>query len=133
MQGGERRSIATRAHAVLSYTAAVVLLAGVAADTAGLALHRTSLWAAGSHLVTAGIALAIIAALAGAFALSRRRGIAIHSAAALLAILLLALARWVRGHPEVQPDPPIFAAEIVAAVIVLMLLRGGRSLSESGR
>lgn len=119
-------------HAVLSHAAAALVLAAIALDAAGLAADETRLWSAGAHLLAAGILLAIAAALTRAVAhralprpLARRRA-AIHGILTATAILLLALARWVRGHPEVRPDAPIFAAELVAGVTLLALRRRGR-------
>jgi uncharacterized membrane protein len=127
-----RGSLPNRMHAVLSYAAAAFVLAGVVLDASGLAAAETRLWAAGARLVAAGCVLAIPAALTGVAAqrsfprTPARRSATVHGILTVAAVLLLALARWVRGHPEVRPDPPIFVAEVVAGVALLALLRRGR-------
>ncbi|MEX0891529.1 MAG: hypothetical protein WEB88_05105 [Gemmatimonadota bacterium] len=37
------------------------------------------------------------------------------------ALILLALSRWIRGHPAVPPDPPVVAAEALALVLLLVV------------
>ena len=114
-------------HAFLSHFPTAFLIGGTAFDAGGLALARPLWWIAGAHLIYAGVATGAIAALAGfadhlalpAGSPERRRS-ATHAALNLTALALFALARWVRGHPEIPPDPPIIAAEALAAVLVLI-------------
>ena len=120
MQGGQRNSTTTRAHTVLARIAAAILVVAIVADAAGLLTNRVVLWAAGARLITVAVALAALALVAGVIA--RRLG-AWRITGCALAIFLLAVARYVRGHPEVRPDPPIFLAEIVAGLALLGLLR----------
>ena len=114
-------------HNVPGIGAAALLVAAPPLDLVGLAVGRTGVWEAGAHALTAGV-LAGLAAVALGFAPYRalpapspaRRRSARHAAIALFAIALAAIARWVRGHPEVPPDLPIVGAECVAAAVILI-------------
>lgn len=120
---------------LLMVAAAVLLWAVLAADVAGVALQRPALWTAGAHLALPGVALGVaggagwlaprLAPARGTGAGSRGRG---PKLAFALALALFALARWVRGHPAVPPDPPVIGVEAIgAALLALALTRSRRS------
>lgn len=109
---------------------AALLGAALAGDLTGLAFQRPALWIAAAHLALAGVVLGVAGA-AARLALrlapraaaepfgSGRRGFALAAALALFA-----LARWVRGHPAVPPDPPVIGAEMIG--VALLALAHGR-------
>ncbi|MGH7504564.1 MAG: hypothetical protein ACRELX_02895 [Longimicrobiales bacterium] len=120
------RDVVGRAVAAMRRLPGILLVAGAALDLIGRAVTVEMLWVAGAHLLTAGVLLAIPAAivvLAAHFRLprysvARRRA----TWAAVLngtAVAVFALARWLRGHPEIPPDPPILAAEVIAALVMV--------------
>jgi uncharacterized membrane protein len=131
-----RDSAAKRAHALVGYTLAALVTAAVAADVAGIAAGAVVGWVIGAHLLTASLVVAVPAALPGLLrhrTLPRSRGrrrSAVHGILVFAPLFLLALARWLRGHPEVPPDPPILAAELVAAVLVAGGVVAGRRIGE---
>jgi uncharacterized membrane protein len=114
-------------HNVPGIAAAALLVAAPPLDLVGLTVGRTGIWEAGAHALTVGVVTGIAAAALGfapyravpAHSPARRRS-ARHAAVALFAIALAALARWVRGHPEVPPDLPIVGAECMAAAVILI-------------
>jgi uncharacterized membrane protein len=106
----------------------LLLLAGaLALDTVGALALRPSLWVAGHYLTFAGV-VAGLAAVAARL-LVRRRGAPSRGAsrwraagyllASLAGLALFALAWWLRGHPEVAPDPGILVFEATAMALLL--------------
>ncbi|MDQ3389389.1 MAG: hypothetical protein M3483_07800 [Gemmatimonadota bacterium] len=120
---------ADRVHRALRILTATVLAAALTFDLLGIALEREGMWTAGHSLLTAGIALALFAVgLRGLLASQRyapgwRRTVLLP----LLPISLLALARWVRGAPEVAPDPPVLLAEALGVILLAISWQWGRA------
>jgi uncharacterized membrane protein len=106
---------------LLTGVPAVLLCAALTADLAGVALRRPALWSVAAHLALAGVVLGVLGAAAW-LRLSGRSGW--RGLALALALALFALARWVRGHPAVPPDPPVIGAEVIG--IALLALAHGR-------
>lgn len=99
-------------------------------DVLGRALDRPALWTTGAHLAIAGIAFALIAAVPGFLDYlytvppnsSGKTRATKHMAVNLTAVVLFALATYVRGAAGVAPDPVILAVEAIA---VGLLVSGG--------
>jgi hypothetical protein len=111
----------------LALFAGIAALTSAVADVAGLRLDRPGLWVAGAGLllVAAGLGAAAVGAslLRPVRADRRRPADRLATGAAVLAVPLLGLARWVRGHPEVAPDPPLVAAAVFGAALLGGLAR----------
>lgn len=112
----------------LTAAAAACLAVAVVMDGGGLAGGQVQLWTVGAWLHLAAAVLAPTALVVGAarLVLPARGGAPRRLVAPLAALAvagsLLALGRWIRGHPAVPPDPPILAAEIAALLVLLLAL-----------
>lgn len=104
------------------------LLGAFAFDVLGVWLNRPALWTTGAHLAFVGVIAGLVAAVPGivdyvytvpprSTGKSRARKHGLVNAGALL---LFALARWVRGDAAVQPDVPLLAAEGIGAGLLLI-------------
>jgi nitrite reductase/ring-hydroxylating ferredoxin subunit/uncharacterized membrane protein len=99
-------------------------------DVLGRALDRPALWTTGAHLAVAGIAFALIAAVPGFLDYrytvppnsSGKTRATKHMAVNLTAVVLFALATYVRGAAGVAPDPVVL---VVEAIAVGLLIAGG--------
>lgn len=119
-------------HAVPALVSAGCLIAAPILDLVGRVSGWSGLWTAGSHVLSAGAVVGVVAVASGGLAhralpkaSAARRRSARHAALTFVALALLMLARWVRGHPGVPPDPPVVAAEAIAAGLVLIASVGG--------
>lgn len=137
-----RRGRDTPAPAVIPLT---VLACAFLANVLGAALHEPRLWTAGAHAETVGVAvgsLALLPAAAGWLGLARgargrrRRaaGVTLHAAA----LVLFALARWVRGSAKVSPDPATLLVQGIGIVLLALAAwpgrrTGDRTVRERGR
>ncbi len=94
----------------------------------GVWLDRPTLWTTGAHLAVAGVIAGLIAAVPGIIdyvytvpprstGKSRARK---HALVNVSAIVLFALARWVRGDATLQPDLPLLGAEGIGVGLLLM-------------
>jgi hypothetical protein len=112
------RARATAANAA-SAVAAVALGAVIVWDLAGAAGALPERWPVASHaLLAAAIAAATAAVLIRV--LRTRSGSASHPLITLteLAATGALLGAWLlRGHPEIPPDPPLIAVQVVAAFV----------------
>jgi uncharacterized membrane protein/nitrite reductase/ring-hydroxylating ferredoxin subunit len=98
------------------------LTGAFAFDLLGVLLDRPSWWATGAHLLLAGIAMALLAAVPGAIdyfytvpsGSSGKRRATKHALANLSAVALLALVYWLRGDTSVAPDPVLLGVEAIA-------------------
>lgn len=96
------------------------------ADAVGRLLGSVELWTVGGYLSLAGIAAGIAAAVPGLVDYrytvppdgSARRRARKHGWVNGSALLLFALARWVRGDAAVAPDPPLLALEALGAALL---------------
>lgn len=113
--------------------ALLVLTSAYLANLLGVALHEEWLWTAAAHAETAGVAIGTLAALlaaaarvrlpAGARDPGRRRwGASLH----VLALVLFALARWVRGSARVSPDPAIVLVQGIGLALLALAAWAGR-------
>jgi hypothetical protein len=116
--------------------AAGCVAAALLLDATGLALDAASLWRVGSWLhfaavvlASAGLVVAGVRWLAVVAGADSRGGLA-SLAALAAACALLAIGRWIRGHPAVPPDPPIlFAAGCALLLLLLGMLPYGTAAS----
>jgi uncharacterized membrane protein len=115
----------------------LLLLAGaLAVDVAGALTLWPPLWVAGYYLTLAGVVAGLAAVAARLLARRRaappRGGSGWRAAGYLLAglagLALFALAWWLRGHPEVAPDPGILVFEATALALLLAGAWLGRTL-----
>jgi nitrite reductase/ring-hydroxylating ferredoxin subunit/uncharacterized membrane protein len=93
-------------------------------DILGVWLNRPPLWTTGSHLALAGVITGVIAAIPGLIdyiytvppnSTGKKRATK-HMAVNLTAIVLFALAWWLRGDAAVQPDTVILGVEGLATI-----------------
>lgn len=99
-------------------------------DVLGRALDRQALWATGAHLAWAGVIMALVAAVPGFIdylgtvpprSTGKQRATR-HMLVNLSAVVLFALAGFVRGAAAVPPDPVIL---VVEAGALALLFAGG--------
>jgi hypothetical protein len=94
----------------------VLLNAAVLADVAGVLAGAPTAWAAGGRLLPVGLLAGVLVLFGRIY----RRVLGYSNRGRLPSLFgslsLLVLALWLRGHAEVQPDPPLLAAEILGAV-----------------
>jgi MYXO-CTERM domain-containing protein len=106
----------TRVRRGVGIAAAVLLTAAAVWDLVGGAGILPAWWPRVSHaLAGAGIAAACLAIFIRT--MQRRRGVPGGSGATaveLLAVGLFLVARMLRGHAEIPPDPPIVGGQLVA-------------------
>jgi nitrite reductase/ring-hydroxylating ferredoxin subunit/uncharacterized membrane protein len=97
-------------------------------DVLGVWLNRPTLWTTGAHLAVAGVLAGLLAAVPGIIdyrytvpprstGKARARK---HALVNVSAIVLFALARWMRGDATVQPDTLLLGAEGLGAGLLLM-------------
>lgn len=97
-------------------------------DVLGVWLDGPALWTTGAHLAVAGVIAGLVAAIPGIIdyvytvpprstGKSRARKHALVNGSALV---LFALARWIRGDATVQPDALLLGAEGLGAGLLLM-------------
>lgn len=93
-------------------------------DILGVWLNRPPLWTTGAHLALAGVITGVIAAIPGFIdyiytvppnSTGKKRATK-HMAVNLTAIVLFALAWWLRGDAAVQPDTVILGVEGLATI-----------------
>lgn len=109
-----------RAGDILTLAATVLLSAGLVADVTGKLADVPRLWTAGGLLLGAGL---IAGAAAWIFQLSGSRG---GRTAFTSALLLILVARWLRGTAAVSPDPPLLAAECIGVLLAWLAVRRRR-------
>lgn len=99
-------------------------------DVAGVLVDAPSLWTTGAHLALAGVVTGLIAAIPGLVdfiysvppnSSGKKRAVK-HMVSMISAMLVFALARWLRGDSTNAPDRILL---IVEAVGVLALVIGG--------
>jgi len=102
-------------------------------DAVGLGSGVAAFWntASGLHLAAAVVTsmtlvLALMRWLARA-AVGAPGGPRAPLAGLAMALVLLAVSRWIRGHPAVPPDLPVVAAEALALVFLLVVYVRSRS------
>ena len=93
---------------------AAVLLALII-DAAGLLLDAAALHRAGAQLAQLAIALGALAWIARMMSPTTRRGLVLW----LIGLLMLALARWVRGSAAVPPDAPLVGLQVLGCALLL--------------
>lgn len=129
MVSGMRTTAASDVPRILTGVAAACAGAAACVDLVGLAAGSAAIWGVGSwlHLGAAavlGLALVAAGGLAAMRVAHRRSpGVAPRAVVAVLAFTLLALGRWIRGHPGVPPDLPIVVATAVAAALLIAVAR----------
>jgi nitrite reductase/ring-hydroxylating ferredoxin subunit/uncharacterized membrane protein len=102
------------------------LIGALLFDVAGVLWQRPSLWITATHLTTAGIVLALVAAVPGAIDYFRsvppestgKKRATRHALANLSAVALYALARWLRGDPGADPGVVALGLEAVGAALL---------------
>jgi hypothetical protein len=109
-----------------SLAAAAAALLAASADLGAWLLHSPAppfTPARWTHVLMGGaIAVTCISAACGILSGARQRG---PTAVQLLAAGLLLAAWRLRGHPTIPPDPPLIAAEVLGAVMLLAAQRWG--------
>ncbi len=99
-------------------------------DLLGRLFGWESLWTTGAHLALAGIGMALVAAVPGVIdyvytvppnSSGKRRGTK-HAGVSLSAVVLFAVAWWIRGAADLPPSPLILLME---AIGVGLLTAGG--------
>ncbi len=114
-------------HPVLVPFPLAFLLGAFIFDAIGLASATPGWYTAGKYLAGAGLVMGLAAAIPGLidylFTIppdsSGKRHARRHMLLNVAALLLFALAFWVRGGPGVPPDPPILALELVGAGLLV--------------
>ncbi len=99
-------------------------------DLAGVFMNARSLWTTGAHLALAGVATGVVAAMPGLVDFiytvppnsSGRKRAFRHMLSMVSAMVIFALARWLRGDAVNQPDAIVLALE---ALGVITLMVGG--------
>jgi nitrite reductase/ring-hydroxylating ferredoxin subunit/uncharacterized membrane protein len=117
-------------HAALIPFPFAFLTAAFVFDVLGRWLDRPAFWTTGAYLAMAGIAFALVAAVPGfidyLFTVppnsSGKKRATKHMIVNLSAVVLFALATYVRGTAGVAPDPVIL---VVEAAAVALLISGG--------
>jgi nitrite reductase/ring-hydroxylating ferredoxin subunit/uncharacterized membrane protein len=115
-------------HAMLIPFPLAFLVGAFAADVAGTLLEIPGLWVTAWYLAIAGVAGGLVAAVPGLTdylftvppSSSARKRATRHMLVNVLAIALFALAWFVRGAPEIPPDPAILLIEGVGVVLLTM-------------
>lgn len=103
------------------------LIGGFVADLGGRVLDWPELWTAGAYLVVAGIAAGLLAAVPGIIDYrytvppesSGKKRARKHALVNVSALVIFAVARWVRGDAAVAPDPPILVLEALGAGLLI--------------
>ncbi|HUF30874.1 MAG TPA: DUF2231 domain-containing protein [Gemmatimonadaceae bacterium] len=113
-------------HAMLIPFPFAFLGGAFAFDLAGRWLGEPALWTTGAHLARAGIAFAMLAAIPGFIDYlgtvppnsSGKSRATKHMVVNLSAVVLFALAAFVRGSPGVAPDPVVLGVEAAAFALL---------------
>jgi nitrite reductase/ring-hydroxylating ferredoxin subunit/uncharacterized membrane protein len=103
------------------------LIGALLADLAGRIFDVAQLWTVGAYLAIAGIVAGLLAAIPGIIDYrytvppesSGKRRARKHALVNVSALVLFAIARWVRGAPGVPPDLPVLALEAIGAGLLL--------------
>jgi uncharacterized membrane protein/nitrite reductase/ring-hydroxylating ferredoxin subunit len=98
------------------------------ADVIGYLYPLPGLWAAATYATMAGVAMALVAAVPGLIDYlyvvpprsSARRRATWHAVANVGALAVFALALWIRGGPEIPPDPALLVIEAAGVVLLTM-------------
>lgn len=106
------------------------LVGAFVADVIGYLYEVPGLWAAATYATMAGVATALVAAVPGfvdyLYVLpprsSGRRRATKHMLANLGAVALFGLAWWIRGGPQIPPDPALL---VIEGAGVVLLMAGG--------
>jgi nitrite reductase/ring-hydroxylating ferredoxin subunit/uncharacterized membrane protein len=106
------------------------LVGAFVADVLGYVYMVPGLWATATYATLAGVVTALVAAVPGfvdyVYVLpprsSGRRRATKHMLVNLGAVALFALAGWIRGGPEIPPDPALLVIE--GAGVVLLMIGG---------
>jgi nitrite reductase/ring-hydroxylating ferredoxin subunit/uncharacterized membrane protein len=104
------------------------LIGGFLADLVGRIFGWQELWTVGGYLVVAGIFAGLLAAIPGIIDYrytvppesSGKKRARKHALVNVSALVIFALARWVRGDAAVAPDPPILVLEAIGAGLLLL-------------
>lgn len=99
--------------AVIAGAATILLLAATALDVSALLRRSTPVLHIVSYYLLPLAWGTLLALLLFRPVLAAPRRSALADGAV---VLLLALAWWLRGHPEVMPDPPLVAVQIASAL-----------------
>lgn len=99
-------------------------------DLAGVLMNARSLWTTGAHLALAGVATGVVAAMPGLVDFiytvppnsSGKKRAFRHMLSMVSAMVMFALARWLRGDAANQPDAILLGLE---ALGVITLMVGG--------
>jgi uncharacterized membrane protein/nitrite reductase/ring-hydroxylating ferredoxin subunit len=102
------------------------LTGAVAFDIAGRLADWPSWWTTGGYLAIAGIAAALLAAVPGVVDYlytvpprsSGKTRATRHMSANLSAVVLFAVACWIRGAPDARPEPLVLGVEIVGVMLL---------------
>lgn len=97
-------------------------------DVAGVWLDRQSLWTTGAHLAVAGVLFGLIAAVPGLIDFiytvpprsTGKSRAAKHGIINGSALVLFALARWLRGDASIQPETVLLGAEALGAGLLVI-------------
>ncbi len=90
-------------------------------------LGRESLWTTGGHLAVAGVIAGLIVAVPGLVDFvytvpprsTGKKRARRHAIVNVSALLLFALARWLRGSAAIEPEPLLLGVEGIGAVLLL--------------
>jgi nitrite reductase/ring-hydroxylating ferredoxin subunit/uncharacterized membrane protein len=103
------------------------LIGALLADLAGRVFDVAQLWTVGAYLALAGIVAGLLAAVPGIIDYrytvppesSGKRRARKHALVNVSALVLFAIARWVRGAPGVPPDTPVLVLEAIGAGLLI--------------
>jgi nitrite reductase/ring-hydroxylating ferredoxin subunit/uncharacterized membrane protein len=104
------------------------LVGAFAADFVGYLHPLPGLWAAATYATMAGLAMGLLAAVPGVIDYfyvvpprsSGRRRATWHALVNVGALAVFGLALWIRGGPEIPPDPALLAIEGFGVVLLAM-------------
>lgn len=114
-------------HAALVHFPVAFLLGAALLDLAGLVIDVPSWWHPVSYvMVIGGVGTALLAAIPGFIdffytvppASSARKRATLHMIVNLSAVLLFGVAWYLRGHPEVRPEPVLVGIETAGGVLL---------------
>lgn len=103
------------------------LIGALVFDVLGVWLDAPALWTTGAHLALAGVIAGLIAAVPGIIdyvytvppkSTGKRRATK-HAIVNVTAILLFALARWLRGDAAIEPESLLLGVETIGAGLLL--------------
>jgi uncharacterized membrane protein/nitrite reductase/ring-hydroxylating ferredoxin subunit len=123
-------------HPALVHFPLAFLIGAFFFDLAGVLLDKPGWWAVGAYLSLVGVIAALLAAVPGFIDYlytvppksSGRTMATRHMVLNLVAVAAFALARYLRGHPDVEPEPILIVLESVGFLLLVVAGKLGAGL-----